>query len=616
MSYRRRILHAGFELIRVLFSGLLFSPFPCTCGRAPRHSPNSSYLSRKKKPSLMRLLFICLAAGFLFTGCRQEYKIDYVAQKTAMFPTAAIAGPHPKATEVGLEVLKNGGNAIDAAVAMQFAMAVVYPRAGNIGGGGFLVYRDKDGNTTTLDYRERAPAAANRDMYLDEEGNVIPGLSTRGHLAVGVPGTVAGITAMHEKYGSKPWGELVTPAINLAQHGYRLSQAEVGRLKRYHHDFKEFNEDTPFSDSTMVEGQLMIQLNLAGTLSRIQSEGKAGFYEGETANLLVAEMESGGGLITKQDLKDYEATWRTPIRKEYKDYTILSMPPSSSGGVALAQMVEMLEPYPLTDLGFQSTASVQLTAEVMRRAYADRAEYLGDGDFYHVPLDSLLNDGYLAGRMANYRPDSAGSSDFIGAGLEVIRENYETTHISIVDAEGNAVSITTTLNGNFGSKVMVDGAGFFLNNEMDDFSAKPGVPNMFGLVGKEANAIQPGKRMLSSMTPTIVEKNGDLFMVLGAPGGSTIITAVLQTFLNVVEYGMPLAEAVDAPRFHHQWLPDVIVHEKAALGNGVKEELVNMGYTLREVNSMAVIKAVQRLPDGTLVAAADQRNSDDDVAGY
>jgi gamma-glutamyltranspeptidase/glutathione hydrolase len=564
----------------------------------------------------MRLLFLCCTITLLLASCRQEPQLDYVSEKTATFSKVAIAGPHPKATEVGLEVLKNGGNAIDAAVAMQFAMAVVYPRAGNIGGGGFLVYRDKDGNSATLDYRERAPAAASRDMYLDEEDNVIPGLSTRGHKAVGVPGTVAGIVAMHEKYGSKPWAELVTPAINLAQHGYRLSPAEIARLKRYHADFKEFNDDTPFSDSTMVVGQLVQQLNLAGTLTRIRKNGQAGFYEGETANLLVAEMESGGGLITKQDLKDYEVTWRTPISKKYKDYTILSMPPSSSGGVALAQMVEMLEPYPLNDLGFQSTASVQLTAEVMRRAYADRAEYLGDSDFYHVPIDSLLNDNYLAGRMADYHPDSAGSSDFIGAGLETIRESYETTHISIVDAEGNAVSITTTLNGNFGSKVMVDGGGFFLNNEMDDFSAKPGVPNMFGLVGKEANAIQPGKRMLSSMTPTIVEKDGELFLVLGAPGGSTIITAVLQTFLNVVEYQMPLADAVNAPRFHHQWLPDVIVHEKEALGNGVKEELAEMGYSFREVKYMAVIKAIQRLPDGTLVAAADQRNSDDDVAGY
>ncbi len=558
------------------------------------------------------LFLLCLLAS----ACRQEPQIDYTAEKTGNFATAAIAGPHPKATEVGLAVLKDGGNAIDAAVAMQFAMAVVYPRAGNIGGGGFLVYRDKDGQAATLDYRERAPAAASRDMYLDEAGEVIPQLSTLGHLAVGVPGTVAGIEEMHRKYGSRPWNELVNYAVQLAENGYRLSQAEVNRLKRYHTDFISMNETTPFSDSTVVEGTLVKQPDLGRTLSRIRDQGAKGFYTGETADLIVAEMNSGGGLITHEDLANYVATWRTPIRKAYKDYTILSMPPSSSGGVALAQMVEMLEPYPLSDLGFQSTASVQLIAEVMRRAYADRAEYLGDSDFYHVPIDSLLDDNYLAARMADYHPDSAGSSDFIGAGLHAVRESYETTHISIVDEEGNAVSITTTLNGNFGSKVMVDGAGFFLNNEMDDFSAKPGVPNMFGLVGKEANAIQPGKRMLSSMTPTIVEKDGNLFLVLGAPGGSTIITAVLQTFLNVVEFEMPLAAAVDAPRFHHQWLPDVIVHEKAALGNGVREELAAMGYSFRETQYMAVIKAIQRLPDGSLTAAADKRNADDDVAGY
>jgi len=488
----------------------------------------------------MRLLLLCSLALFLLTTCRQAPQLDYAAEKTGVFAKAAIAGPHPKATEVGLEVLKNGGNAIDAAVAVQFAMAVVYPRAGNIGGGGFLVYRDKDGVSEALDYRERAPAAADRDMYLDEEGNVIPKLSTLGHRAVGVPGTVAGIEAMHQKHGSKPWAELVSYAVDLAQNGYRLSQTEIGRLKRYHEGFAQFNDKSPFLDTSAVEGTLVKQPELAATLSRIRDGGAAGFYTGETADLLVAEMKSGGGLITHEDLAGYEATWRKPIKKAYKNYELISMPPSSSGGVALAQMAEMLEAYPLAEYGFQSTKTVQLTAEVMRRAYADRAEYLGDSDFYHVPVDSLLNDEYLAGRMADFRTDSAGSSDFIGAGLNAIRE-------------------------------IVDGAGFFLNNEMDDFSAKPGVPNMFGLVGKEANAIQPGKRMLSSMTPTIVEKDGELFLVLGAPGGSTIITAVLQTFLNVTEFGMPLAEAVDAPRFHHQWLPDVILHEEKALANGVKE---------------------------------------------
>ena len=557
------------------------------------------------------LLLVLLAA------CRQEPpRLDYAPNTSATYATAAIAGPHPLATAVGEDVLRRGGNAIDAAVAMQFAMAVVYPRAGNLGGGGFLVYRDADGTASALDYREQAPKKADRDMYLDEEGNVIPGLSTLGHRAVGVPGTVAGIGAMYDRHGSLPWADLVQPAVDYARNGYRLSQAEVDRIKRYHADIASLNDHSPFLDTTYVEGSLFRQPELAATLEIIRDNGVRGFYTGRTAELIVAEMESGGGLITLDDLADYQPRWREPITKDYKDYRILSMPPSSSGGVALAQMVEMLEPYPLADYGFQSLPATMVTVEAMRRAYADRAEYLGDTDFYPVPVDSLLEDDYLAARMADFRTDSAGRSDYIGAGLEAVRESYETTHISIVDSAGNAVAITTTLNGNFGSKVIVDGAGFFLNNEMDDFSAKPGVPNMFGLVGKEANAIQPGKRMLSSMTPTIIEKDGELYLVLGAPGGSTIITAVLQTFLNVAEYGMDLPAAVAAPRFHHQWRPDVILHEAAALGGGVKDSLAARGYDFREVKYMAVIKAVMRNPDGSLTAAADQRNPDDDVAGY
>ena len=563
----------------------------------------------------MRYLFLLLTLTIL-VSCRNTPAVDYVSEKTGTFSKAAVAGPHPLATEVGLKVLRSGGNAIDAAVAMQFTMAVVYPRAGNLGGGGFLVYRSKSGKTEALDYRERAPAAATRDMYLDEEENVVPGLSTRGHLAVGVPGTVAGIRAMYERYGSKPWDELMDYAINFAAEGYRVSETEVGRLKRYHADFVEFNKTTPFSDSSVVAGTLIRQPDLAATLIRIRDQGAREFYSGMTAKLLVDEMQSGGGIITRDDLREYEPVWRTPVTKAYKNYNIVSMPPSSSGGVALAQMLEMLEPYPLGEYGFHSREATHLTIEAMRRAYADRAEYLGDTDFYPIPLDSLLDDDYLAGRMTDFRPDSAGTSVSIGAGLENGRETFETTHISIIDSVGNAVSITTTLNGNFGSKVMVDGAGFFLNNEMDDFSAKPGVPNMFGLVGKEANSIRPGKRMLSSMTPTIVEKDGELFMVLGAPGGSTIITAVLQTFLNVAEYGMPLAEAVDAPRFHHQWLPDQVLVEKAALSPEVKEELESMGHQFREVKYMAVIKALQVMPDGAISAAADGRNPDDDVAGW
>ena len=559
------------------------------------------------------LPLLCLLVYF---GCRRTPGVDYEAQKSATYATAAVVGPHPLATRVGREVLARGGNAIDAAVAVQFAMAVVYPRAGNIGGGGFLVYRGGDGKTLSLDYRETAPAAATRDMYLDSAGNVTNGLSTRGHLAVGVPGTVAGIAAMHDRLGSLPWAELVQPAINFARDGYRLSPSEVDRIKRYHADFVEFNDHTPFSDSTLGAGARVKQPDLAATLTRIRDQGRDGFYTGETAELIVAEMQRGGGLISPDDLRSYQPKWKAPITQDYGPYRLISMPPSSSGGVALAQMVAMVEPFPLDEYGFQSVRSVQVIAEAMRRAYADRAEYLGDSDFYPVPVDSLLDAEYLRGRMSDFRTDKAGSSTNILAGQVEMKENFETTHISIIDSLGNAVSITTTLNGNFGSKVMVDGGGFFLNNEMDDFSAKSGVPNMFGLVGKEANAIQPGKRMLSSMTPTIVEKDGELFMVLGAPGGSTIITAVLQTFLNVAEYGMSLPEAVAAPRFHHQWLPDEILYEADALGGGVKDSLAELGYRFREVNSMAVIKALQVLPDGTLQAAADPRNPDDDVEGF
>ncbi|THH41520.1 gamma-glutamyltransferase [Neolewinella litorea] len=554
--------------------------------------------------------------ALLILGCRESPRVDYTAEKSATYSTVAIAGPHPLATQTAEAVLRRGGNAIDAAVAMQLAMAVVYPRAGNIGGGGFLVYRPADGPAIALDYREVAPAAAHRDMYLDSAGNVTEGLSTLGHLAVGVPGTVAGIAAMHERFGSLPWAELVQPAIDLADGGYRLSEAEIERLKRYHDDFAALNEETPFNDSSRVAGTLVQQPDLAATLIRIRDEGAAGFYEGATADLIVAEMESGGGLITREDLRQYAPKWKAPITKEYKEFRLISMPPSSSGGVALSQMAEMIEPFPLSEYGFQSVRSVQVIAEAMRRAYADRAEYLGDADFYPVPVDSLLRDEYLLNRMADFSFDTAGTSAAIAAGNLPMKETFETTHISIVDSLGNAVSITTTLNGNFGSKVMVDGGGFFLNNEMDDFSAKPGVPNMFGLVGKEANAIQPGKRMLSSMTPTIVERNGELFLVLGAPGGSTIITAVLQTFLNVTEYGMDLPAAVAAPRFHHQWLPDEILYESDALSGGVLDSLKTLGYRFREVNSMAVIKAIRVLHDGRLQAAADPRNPDDDVAGY
>ncbi|MEM7574340.1 MAG: gamma-glutamyltransferase [Bacteroidota bacterium] len=565
-------------------------------------------MSRILPISLLALLVISLST------CRQAPQL-MPAEKTDIFSSAALTTPHPVSSQVGLDILKQGGNAIDAAVAVQFAMAVVYPRAGNLGGGGFLVYRPTTGPVRALDYREKAPAAADRDMYLDENEEVIPGLSTRGHLAAGVPGTVAGIVSMHAEHGSLSWEELVQPAIDLARNGFALTQSEVNRFHRYQEDFRAFNEESPFLADSFQLGQTFYQQDLAKTLERIRDQGKAGFYQGETADLIVAEMKSSGGLITHEDLSNYETAWRTPVSTTYRDYTVYSMPPASSGGVALSQMLGMLEPYPLAEYGFQSLESGHLTIEAMRRAYADRAEYLGDSDFYPVPIADLIDSTYLANRMADFSLDSASTSNRTEAGILAL-ESFETTHISIVDEAGNAVSITTTLNGNFGGKVIVDGGGFFLNNEMDDFSSKPGVPNMFGLVGAEANAIAPGKRMLSSMTPTIVERDGELFLVLGAPGGSTIITAVLQVFTNVADYGMPIDSAIRAARFHHQWLPDSVLVEPSAFSPRVRAELEALGHGFKSVNSMAVIKAVQVLEDGRLQAAGDPRNPDDDVAGY
>lgn len=554
----------------------------------------------------------------LLIGCRQAPLVPYEAEQSEVFTGAAVVTGHPLASDVGEQILAKGGNAVDAAVAVQLALAVVYPRAGNIGGGGFMVYRGADGTLDALDYREKAPAGASRNMYLDSLENPIDGLSTKGHLAAGVPGTVAGLVAAHERYGSLPWSDLVQPAIDLAQAGYVISETEAGRLNNYQEGIAAFNDSTcVFVKNDWQVGDLLQQTDLAATLGRIRDNGQAGFYEGQTAEFIVAEMESGNGLISAEDLANYEASWRSPVVGTYDNYRIISMPPSSSGGVALLQMLGMVEDFPLDEQGFQSTAATHLMVEAERRAYADRAEYLGDSDFYPVPIDSLTNGEYLRSRMADFNPDEASKSEALAAGsFTNMKESFETTHTSIVDKDGNAVSLTTTLNSNYGCKVVVDGAGFFLNNEMDDFSIKPGTPNQFGLVGAEANAIAPGKRMLSSMTPSIIEKDGELFLVLGAPGGSTIITAVFQVFINVAEFDMPLDSAVWAPRFHHQWLPDEIWVEPTALGEEVKAELAAMGHNFRDVNRMAVIKAIQRLEDGSYHAVGDFRNPDDDVSGF
>lgn len=566
-------------------------------------------------PKIKYLLSSCVLLSLLW-ACQPRQ--SYTAQKAAQGEEAAIVTPHPLSTQVGLQILKQGGNAVDAAIAVQFAMAVVYPRAGNIGGGGFMLLRQPDGQAYALDYRERAPSAASRDMYLDSTGQVIDGLSRIGALAAGVPGTVAGLEAAFAHSRLKDWAALVQPAIALAEQGFPISETEANRLNGFQDAFRKYNEGVnPFIRDSFEAGFVLRQPELARTLKRIQEAGAKGFYEGPVAEAVVAEMQAQGGLISREDLKSYQAQWRQPTVADYRGYRVFSMPPPSSGGVALSQMLGMVEAYPLPDMGFHSPQAVHLMVEAERRAYADRAAYLGDSDFYPVPMDSMLSRSYLRQRMVDFDPQQPTPSEAILAGdFKLRKESFETTHISIVDGQGQTVSVTTTLNSNFGCKLWVRGGGFFLNNEMDDFSAKPGVPNQFGLLGAEANAIMPGKRMLSSMTPTIVEKEGELFLVLGAPGGSTIITAVFQVFVNVADFGMSLEEAVNAGRFHHQWLPDEVLIERGALPDSTRQRLEAMGHAFRDIERMAVIKAVHRDSTGRLHAVGDFRNPDDDARAY
>ncbi len=577
---------------------------------------NNYYTKTMQRPLFWIFSFILICFSCRKTPLAPPYPI----QQNLVEDSVMVVAQHPLAALAGVEILRKGGNAVDAAIASQFALAVVHPRAGNIGGGGFMVIRMADGETAALDYREKAPHAASRDMYLDSVGNVSETLSKEGHLSVGVPGSVAGMEAAFNKYSLlKDWNMLLEPAIQLASQGFLLTQSEADRLKRYREEFIKNNLDArPFvKKGEWKMGERLVQPELAHTLQLIQERGAAGFYEGENADKIVEEMKRGGGLISHEDLKNYQAKWREALIGNYKNFNIITMPPSSSGGVALLQLLGILEHFPLDSFGFQSAKAVHAIVEAERRVYADRAKYLGDTDFYPVPVEELLDQDYLLARMADFDAGKASASDSVNADkFRQMVESFETAHTSIVDEAGNAISVTTTLNLNYGSKVIVKGAGFFLNDEMDDFSAKPGVPNYFGLVGAEANAIQPGKRMLSSMTPTIIEKNGKLFMVLGAPGGSTIITAVLQTFLNVVEHGMDLNEAVQAPRFHHQWLPDIISCEENAIDTLAREQLWKMGHILKNVDRMALIKAIEVLPDGRLQGVADFRHEDDHAEGF
>ena len=540
---------------------------------------------------LLNNRFLIILSLIIFFSCNSNKPED--GYKNGVVVSAKI-----EASQAGISILKQGGNAFDAMIATDLALSVVYPNAGNLGGGGFMIYRLSDHSTGSLDFREKSPSLSTKDMYLDEEGNEIKGLSIDGSLAIGIPGTIAGLFEVYDKFGSLPLETLFAPAIELAEKGFILTKRQANSLNFSKDQINSLNDSLSLFNKHFKDGELFINKSLSNSLKLILKNGRDEFYKGSISKEIIKYVNKRNGILKEEDFQNYKAIWRKPVTFKYNDLNIISMGPPSSGGIVLGQIFKMIEPFDVSQFNHNSTEYIQLLVEAERRAFADRSKYLGDPDFNYIPVNELLSRNYLSSRMNNFSFENSTKSESISPGGTDFKESEETTHYSIVDRFGNAVSVTTTLNGSYGSKIFPPKLGFFLNNEMDDFSVKPWVPNAFGLVGNAANAIQPGKRPLSSMTPTIVLKNKEPFLILGSPGGSRIITAVLQTILNVTVHNMNIQKAVSAPRVHSQWLPDVIMAESYSIIKDVETSLINKGHKILPYKNVGDVNAILINEDG------------------